>query len=79
MATLQIRKSTPDPERPRRRHSVTPVRCLFVIPTGESFIRKGSQLIAQSFKLRRLANAGEQFLTNRPDEACATIANKIPQ
>jgi hypothetical protein len=58
---------------------VAPVRRLFEISSRESLIPKGSQLIAYSFKLRRLSNAGEQLLADRSDEPSETILDEVVQ
>lgn len=58
---------------------VAPVRGLFEILSGESFILKGSELLAQSFELSRLSDSREQLLTNRSDEPRQTILNEFVQ
>jgi hypothetical protein len=58
---------------------VAPVRRPFIIPSGQSFIRKSSQLLTQLFELRSLSNTGKQLLTNWPDKPRATVLNKFLQ
>jgi hypothetical protein len=58
---------------------VTPMRRLFVVSSGESFIRKCPQTVAQAFELPGFPYAGEQFLSNRSDEPRAAILNEISQ
>jgi hypothetical protein len=75
-ADQEINPGAADASPPAR---ITPVRGLFEILSGERFILKGPQLIAQSFELSRLSDSRQQLLANWPNEPSATVLNEFVQ